>query len=151
MGEVRDEIRMVDVGEKPETRRAAVAKGFVRLSPSTLREIREGRIEKGNVFAAAELAGIMAAKRAHELIPLCHPLRLTKVEVGFEMKEEGVEITAKAEAVERTGVEMEALLAVSAAALTIYDMCKGIEPTIRITDIRLVMKSGGKSGTKIFE
>lgn len=142
---------MVDVGEKPETRRAAVAKGFVRLSSSTLREIREGRIEKGNVFAAAELAGIMAAKRTHELIPLCHPLRLTKVEVGFEMKEEGVEITAKAEAVERTGVEMEALLAVSAAALTIYDMCKGIEPTIRITDIRLVMKSGGKSGTKIFE
>jgi cyclic pyranopterin phosphate synthase len=141
-------IKMVDVGHKPDSERVAVAKGEVRMKPETLRLIAAGDAPKGDVLTTAQIAGIMAAKRTHELIPLCHPLPLTKVEVDFEIDEEKsrIEITATARCTGKTGVEMEALTAVSAAALTIYDMAKAVEKTMRIGEIRLVRKTGGKSG-----
>jgi len=141
-------VRMVDVGQKSDTERVAVAQGEVRMAPQTLRLIAEGDAPKGDVLTTAQIAGIMAAKRTHELIPLCHPLPLTQVDVGFEIDEENarIEITATARCTGKTGVEMEALTAVSVAALTIYDMAKAVEKTMRIGHIRLVRKSGGKSG-----
>jgi cyclic pyranopterin phosphate synthase len=141
-------IKMVGVGHKPATERVAIAKGEVRMKPETLRLIAAGDAPKGDVLTTAQIAGIMAAKRTHELIPLCHPLPLTKVDVGFELDEKAsrIEITATARCTGQTGVEMEALTAVSAAALTIYDMAKAVERTMRIGEIRLVHKSGGKSG-----
>jgi cyclic pyranopterin phosphate synthase len=141
-------IKMVDVGHKPDSERVAVAKGEVRMKPETLRLIAAGDAPKGDVLTTAQIAGIMAAKRTHELIPLCHPLPLTKVEVDFEIDEEKsrIEITATARCTGKTGVEMEALTAVSVAALTIYDMAKAVEKTMRIGEIRLVRKTGGKSG-----
>lgn len=140
---------MVDVSEKPVTARIAIAKGKVVMAPATLQRITEGRIGKGDVLAVARLAGIMGAKRTSELIPLCHPLGLDQVQVELVPKpeENAVEITATAKVTARTGVEMEALTAVSVAALTIYDMCKAVDRQMRLTDIRLVHKSGGKSGT----
>ena len=139
--------RMVDVGDKPETERVATAKGAVVMAPETLELIMEGRAKKGDVLAVARLAGIMAAKRTADLIPLCHPLALTQVTVDLTpVPPDRVEIEATARLRGRTGVEMEALTAVSVAALTVYDMCKAVDRAMRITDIRLTAKSGGRSG-----
>ncbi len=140
--------RMVDVGGKADTERVAVAQGEVVMRPETLRLIAEKGVPKGDVLAVAQVAGIMAAKRVPDLIPLCHPLLLTKVDVEFEIDEQAsrIEITATARCRGKTGVEMEALTAVSVTALTIYDMVKAVEKTMRIGNIRLVRKSGGKSG-----
>jgi len=140
--------RMVDVGAKPVTDRVAVAKGEVEMQPETLSLIREGRIGKGDVLAVAQVAGIMAAKRTPDLIPLCHPIPLTSVELELEPNEErsSVKITATVKTRARTGVEMEALTAVSAAALAIYDMCKAVDKAMKLTNIRLVRKAGGRSG-----
>jgi len=147
------QVRMVDVSAKSDTVRIAVAKGEIEMSPSTCRMIVAGKVAKGNVLTTAQIAGIMAAKRTGELIPLCHPLPLTDVEVRFDVcADEGIiEIEATAKCVGKTGVEMEALTAVSVAALTIYDMAKAVERTMHITDIRLVRKSGGKSGEIVLE
>jgi len=144
---------MVDVGEKPDTERVAIAKGEVVMLPETLRLIEAGAILKGDVLTVAQLAGIMGAKRTAELIPLCHPLPLTQVAVDLELEASlpGVRITATARTVGKTGVEMEALTAVSIAALTIYDMAKAVEKTMRIQNIRLVEKHGGRSGDVVNE
>ena len=144
----RGRARMVDVGGKPVTRRVCVARGEVRMAPDTLRRIAEGGLPKGDVLATARLAGIQAAKRTAEWIPLCHPLPLDAVEVELTPDPAGsrVLIEARAQAHARTGVEMEALVAVSAAGLTIYDMCKAIDRGMEIGALRLVSKSGGKSG-----
>jgi cyclic pyranopterin monophosphate synthase len=140
---------MVDVGAKPETERVAVARGRVTMKPETLALVKAGEMGKGDVLGVARLAGIMAAKRTSELIPLCHPLALSSVAVDLALDEAGsaVEIEAKVKLTGRTGVEMEALTAVSVAALTVYDMCKAVDRAMTISDIRLVHKSGGKSGT----
>ena len=140
--------RMVDVGWKPVTDREATAKGFLSVQPETLRLIKEGLMKKGDVLTIAQLAGIMGAKRTSELIPLCHPLPLNKVDVDLELDEPNsrIEITATATTSAKTGVEMEALTAVTVAALTVYDMCKSVDRGIRIEAIRLVHKSGGQSG-----
>ncbi len=140
---------MVDVTDKAETERVAVAKGTVLMQPETLALIRAGGVEKGDVLSVARLAGIMGAKRTPDLIPLCHPLSLSSVQVELELSAErpAVEITATCKLTGRTGVEMEALTAVAVAALTVYDMCKAVDRAMRIEDIRLTHKSGGKSGT----
>jgi cyclic pyranopterin phosphate synthase len=139
---------MVDVTAKPETRRVAVAEGRVRMLPQTLELIVSGGIEKGDVLAVARLAGIMAAKRTADLIPLCHPVALTSVAVDLvaNQADSTVDITATCKLSGRTGVEMEALTAVSVAALTVYDMVKAVDRAMTITEIRLAHKSGGKSG-----
>ena len=140
--------QMVDVGAKAGTRRVAVAGGSVFMRPETLRLIREGQIKKGDVLGVARVAGIMAAKRTSELIPLCHPLPIENiaVELSLNMDANTVEIRATARTTGKTGVEMEALTAVSVAALTIYDMAKAVDRAMRIGDIRLLEKRGGKSG-----
>ena len=140
--------RMVDVGDKPVTDREATAKGHVTIQPETLRLIKEGLMKQGDVLTIAQLAGIMGAKRTSELIPLCHPLPLNQVSVDFELDESNsrIEITASARTSSKTGVEMEALTAVSVTALTVYDMCKAVDRGIRIENIRLVRKRGGQSG-----
>ena len=142
------QAHMVDVGAKAETEREAVATGRVLMQPETLRLLRAGDLPKGDVLGTARVAGILAAKRTSELIPLCHPLLLTKVAVEFAFDEtaSAVEITATVRCRGQTGVEMEALTAVSVAALTIYDMAKAVERGMRISDIRLLEKRGGKSG-----
>jgi cyclic pyranopterin monophosphate synthase len=140
------EIRMIDVGGKPATRRRAVARGRVVLSGHVRERIAAGTLPKGDVLAAARLAGIMAAKRTPDIVPLCHPLPLTMVEVDPVLDDEGVTVTAAAETTAQTGVEMEALTAVAAAALTVYDMTKGLDPTSSIEQVVLIEKSGGKSG-----
>jgi cyclic pyranopterin phosphate synthase len=144
---------MVDIGEKPDTEREAVANGWIKMQPSTLKLLREGGLAKGDVLATAQVAGIMAAKRTPQLIPLCHPLLLTDVKVEFLLDEQKgrVEIIAQVKSTGKTGVEMEALTAVTISALTIYDMCKGVDPGMQIEKIRLVKKSGGKSGAVVFE
>jgi cyclic pyranopterin monophosphate synthase len=144
----RGEARMVDVGAKPVTGRIAVAEGRVAMTQSTLDTILKGNAKKGDVLGAARLAGIMAAKRTHELIPLCHPLLLTKIAVEIEPQPAlpGLLVRATVKVSGQTGVEMEALTAVSVACLTIYDMAKAIERGMRIEGVRLVEKSGGKSG-----
>jgi cyclic pyranopterin phosphate synthase len=141
--------RMVDVSAKDETERVAVAAGSVQMKPATLALIQSGGVAKGDVLAVARLAGIMAAKRTADLIPLCHPLALTSVavELACDVARSAVDITATCRVTGRTGVEMEALTAVSVAALTIYDMCKAVDRGMRIGEIRLMHKSGGKSGT----
>jgi cyclic pyranopterin phosphate synthase len=140
--------RMVDVGDKPATRRECVARGAVRMSAATLAEIAEGRMAKGDALAVARLAGVQAAKRTHEWIPLAHPLPLDLVEVELWPDPDGpsLEIEARVRAHARTGVEMEAMVAVAAAGLTVYDMCKAIDRGMRLDAVRLVAKSGGKSG-----
>lgn len=150
--------RMVDVGLKPVTTREAVARGRIRMRPETLALIKEGRAAKGDVLAVAQVAGIMAAKKTADVIPLCHPLPLTAVDLQFEVKEEGaaadgaaaneaaVEVTATVRTDARTGVEMEALTVVSVALLTVYDMCKAVDRGMEIGPIFLVEKSGGRSG-----
>jgi len=144
---------MVDVGGKPDTERVAVARGEITMRPETLALIQEGGIPKGDVLTVAQVAGIMAAKRTHELIPLCHPLLLTHVAVEFAPNEAEnlIEITGTVETTGKTGVEMEALTAVAVAALTVYDMCKAVDRAMHITNIHLIRKSGGKSGEIILE
>ena len=144
--------RMVDVGAKPLTARLARAEGFVTMEPETLRVIQDRKIAKGDVLEVARLAGIMAAKKTPELIPLCHALGLDSVEIGFDVRDERtlrIEATVTVQA--RTGVEMEALTAVSVAALTVYDMCKAIDRGMTLGPFRLLEKSGGKSGTWVRE
>ena len=140
--------RMVDVTQKPDTRREAVAKGVVRMKPSTFDRLKTVSIPKGDVLSVAQLAGIMAAKQTPNLIPLCHPLLLgdIKVEFSLDEKNSAVEITAVVKSTGKTGVEMEALTATAVTALTIYDMCKAVDRSMKIDNIRLVRKSGGKSG-----
>ena len=146
-------VHIVEVGGKPDTVREAVARGFVHLSPETLRLVVENRMEKGDVEAVARVAGIMAAKRTSELIPLCHPLPLTGLNVTLQPDPDGrgIAIEATARTVGKTGVEMEALTAVTVAALTVYDMCKAVQRDIRISDIHLVRKTGGASGDFVAE
>lgn len=140
--------RMVDVSAKPVTARVAVARGEVRMKPTTLAMIKEQRIAKGDVLAVAQVAGILGAKRTPDIIPMCHPLMLSAVDISFHLNEEEskIEIQATVKNSGQTGVEMEALTAVAVAALTIYDMCKAVEKDMVIGDIYLVKKSGGKSG-----
>jgi cyclic pyranopterin phosphate synthase len=140
---------MVDVTGKPDTQREAVAKGVVRMKPATFDLIKKGGTAKGDVLGVAQLAGIMAAKETPHLIPLCHPVLIgdSRVEFSLDEVESTVEITATVRSSGKTGVEMEALTAVAVTALTIYDMCKAVDRGMRIEDIRLVSKSGGKSGT----
>lgn len=139
---------MVDVGGKAETERVATAEGSVKMRPETLELIRSGSAAKGDVIATARIAGIMAAKKTHELIPLCHPLLLSKISVDIEADEAlpGLHVSASVKLTGRTGVEMEALTAVSVACLTIYDMAKAVDKGMTIQDIRLLRKTGGKSG-----
>jgi cyclic pyranopterin phosphate synthase len=142
------QAHMVDVGDKAETQRTAIAEGHVTMLPATLKTILEGDAKKGDVLGTARIAGIMAAKRTHELIPLCHPLLLTKVSVDIVADDDlpGLRVTALARVSGKTGVEMEALTAASVACLTIYDMAKAIDRGMVISGIRLVEKTGGKSG-----
>ena len=145
--------RMVDVGDKPDTQREAIARGRVLMQPQTLALIQQGGLPKGDVLAVAQVAGVMAAKRTHELIPMCHPLLLTHIDVEFDLHEPGqdenlaeVDIIATVRTTGKTGVEMEALTAVAVAGLTIYDMCKAVDRGMRLDAVRLMRKSGGKSG-----
>ena len=138
--------RMVDITSKDRTDRAATASGLVRMSSETQALLREGQLPKGDALEAARIAGIMAAKRTADLIPLCHPIAIGAVDVSFEDVGDGVRVVATVKTTDRTGVEMEALTAISVACLTIYDMVKGIERGAEITDIRLEAKSGGRSG-----
>jgi cyclic pyranopterin phosphate synthase len=143
--------RMVDVSEKEITSRNAVARGTIHMRPETLELIRQGKVEKGDVFSVARVAGIMAAKKTSELIPMCHPLNITSVQITLtpENNPARVDIEASVRVSGKTGVEMEAMTAVAAAGLTIYDMCKAVDREMIIGEIRLVEKSGGKSGTFI--
>jgi cyclic pyranopterin phosphate synthase len=145
--------KMVDVGHKPDTERVAIARGEVHMLPETLDLIRAGHIKKGDVLTIAQIAGISASKRTSDLIPLCHPLPLTKVDVDLKFDDSipGIIITATVKTIGKTGVEMEALTAVSVAALTVYDMAKAAEKTMRIQNIRLVEKHGGQSGDVVNE
>jgi cyclic pyranopterin monophosphate synthase len=144
----RGAAHMVDVSQKPATERVAIAEGRVVMTPKTLALVRQGNAKKGDVLAVARIAGIQAAKRTHELIPLCHPLPITQVELDAEpdTKLPGIRVTARVKVSGKTGVEMEALTAVSVACLTIYDMVKAVERGMRIEGIRLVEKRGGRSG-----
>lgn len=147
------DIRMVDVSEKPVTTRQAVAKGRVMMQASTLSLLKEGNLPKGDALATARIAGIMAAKETHRLIPLCHPLLIDDIDIEFSLDEQApaVEITATVKGSGKTGFEMEALTAVTISGLTIYDMCKTVDSTLRLENIRLARKSGGKSGTVVLE
>jgi cyclic pyranopterin phosphate synthase len=140
---------MVDISDKADTNRVAISKGLVRMQPATFKLIKQGDIVKGDVLSVAQLAGIMAVKKTPDLIPLCHPILIGSVNIEFEsdVKNSAIEITATVESTGKTGVEMEALTATAVTALTIYDMCKAVDRGIKIENIRLVYKSGGKSGT----
>ena len=140
-------VKMVDTSAKPVTQRRAVASAMVLMSPETLAAVREHRTPKGDPLETARLAGIMAAKRTAELIPLCHTLPLAHADVRAEIQETGIYLEAEAATEAQTGVEMEALTAVTVAALTVYDMCKAVDKSMTITDVRLELKTGGKSGT----
>ena len=144
--DAQGKARMVDVGGKAETHRVAVAAGCIRMSGQALDAIRDGTVPKGDVLAAARIAGIMAAKKTADLIPLCHPLGLDAVAIDFALLDDGVEVTATASLTARTGVEMEAMVAVSIALLTIYDMAKAVDKAMVIDAVRLIEKRGGKSG-----
>ena len=147
--DAKGKSRMVDVSDKDETERVAVAAGSVVMAPDTMKLITEGGVKKGDVLSVARLAGIMGAKKTPDLIPLCHPLALNSVEVDLvcDPERNAIDITATCKVTGRTGVETEALTAAAVAALTVYDMCKAVDRGMRITEIRLVHKSGGKSGT----
>lgn len=140
--------RMVDVGEKNETKRVAIARGTIRMDRETLNKVKEGQMKKGDVLAVAQVAGIMGAKKTSDIIPMCHNILINGVDLNFEIDEENsaINIEAEARTTGKTGVEMEALTAVSVATLTIYDMCKAIDKAMIIDNIRLVKKTGGKSG-----
>ena len=144
----KGKVRMVNVGEKPVTQRTAVARGTVMMNKHTFEKVLDGDVPKGDVFAAARIAGIMAAKKTPELIPLCHPLSIDSVEIDIrpDKKNSSFIVTAMVSCTGKTGVEMEALTAVSTAALTMYDMCKSLDKSIEITGIHLLKKTGGKSG-----
>src|SRR3984893_7274758 len=142
----RGEVAMVDVTSKNVTERTALAQGFVRMPPAVLRALRQLKLPKGNPLEIARIAGIAAAKRTSEWIPLCHPLPLTHIDVTARLCKNGVELTSRVTTTAQTGVEMEALVGVSAAALTVYDMCKGLDKGMEITGIVLLEKVGGKSG-----
>jgi cyclic pyranopterin phosphate synthase len=142
----RGEVAMVNVTAKAVTERTAVARGFVRMSPAVLRALWQQKVPKGNPLEVARIAGITAVKRTAEWIPLCHPLPLTHIDVTARLCKNGIEITSRVTATAQTGVEMEALVGVSAAALTVYDMCKALDKGMEITDIVLLEKIGGKSG-----
>ena len=146
-------VSMVDVGHKPDTERIAIARGEIHMKKETFELIRAGQIKKGDVLTVAQIAGITASKRTSDLIPLCHPLQLSKIDVDLVLDETlpGVVITATAKTIGKTGVEMEVLTAVSVAALTIYDMAKAAEKTMRIQNIRLIEKHGGQSGDVVNE
>lgn len=145
----KGQARMVDVSDKAVTDRRAVAEGFIRMQPETLALVEAGEAKKGDVIGAARIAGIMAAKKTHELIPLCHPLAITKATIDFEISKSppGIHVLSEVKVTGPTGVEMEALTGVSVACLTLYDMLKAADKTMTIEDIRLVEKTGGKSGT----
>ena len=147
------QAKMVNVGHKLDTERLAVARGTVRMQPQTLQLIAEGNMKKGDVLAVAQLAGVMAAKRTSDLIPLCHPLLLSHIDVTCRLNQEGccVDIEAVVRLTGKTGVEMEALTAVTIAGLTIYDMAKAVDRTMRLTDVRIIRKEGGQSGTFVME
>src|SRR5262245_52180666 len=147
----RGRARMVDVGEKEVTHRVAIATGRVTMQPETVALIREGRAAKGDVLGVARVAAIMAAKRTHELIPMCHPLLLTRIDIDFAEEERAIAIAARVETRGQTGVEMEALTAVAAAGLTIYDMVKAVDRGMTIEAIQLQEKSGGRSGDWVRE
>jgi cyclic pyranopterin monophosphate synthase len=136
----KGKANMVDVGDKPMQTRTAVAKGFIRLQPETVKLIRENQIKKGDVLSIAEIAGIQAAKKTSDLIPLCHPLQITKADVKAELMDDGVEVTATLKCIGQTGIEMEALTGVSVALLTVYDMCKAVDKKMEIDSVRLVEK-----------
>lgn len=144
---------MVSVTDKKSTHRTAIARGFINMASNTIELIESGGAKKGDVMCTARLAGIMAAKKTHELIPLCHPLALTSISVDFKLHKEknSIEVTAKCGLRAQTGVEMEALTAVSVATLTIYDMCKAVDRDMQISDIRLISKTGGQSGDFEFQ
>ena len=144
-------VRMVDVSEKAVTAREAVAAGEIELEPATVQMVNEGSVAKGNVLETARIAGIMAAKRTSDLIPLCHPIAVTGVDIDFEIQNDRIVVVAAVRVPDRTGVEMEALAAVSTSLLTIYDMCKAVDRSMRIGNIRLLRKAGGRSGTYIRE
>jgi len=141
-------VRMVDVGEKDDTPRTAVARGVIKMTEETFEKLQTGSVKKGNVLETARIAGIMAAKKTSDLVPMCHPINITHAAIDFTLHKEvlGVEIEAKVSTTGKTGVEMEAISAVAVAAITIYDMCKSYDKTMVISDIRLVEKTGGKSG-----
>ena len=143
--------RMVDVSRKETTRRIALAEGFIQIKPEVVQQIVDGKMPKGDVLSTAKIAGIQAAKKTGELIPMCHPIGLDHVEIEFEITENGIKISATTVVNAKTGVEMEALVAVSATALTIYDMCKSADKSMTIDKIRLMKKSGGRSGEFIRE
>jgi cyclic pyranopterin monophosphate synthase len=140
-------MKMVDVGSKPKTERVAVATARVRMKPATVRRIVQGKLEKGDVLAAAQLAGVMAAKHTPDFIPLCHPIALSGVEVEVWTRGVGVDVRTEVRTVDRTGVEMEALTAAAAAALTVYDMCKSVDRGMVVESLQLEHKSGGRTGT----
>lgn len=144
--DARGKARMVEVGAKPETDRRAVASGFVAMAAATARLIKAGRVEKGDVLGIARTAGLMALKRTAELIPLCHPVRVSGADLALAVTPRGVKIRAEVRGTDRTGFEMEALVAVTAAALTVYDMCKSVDRAMRIEAVQLEAKEGGKSG-----
>ena len=144
--DAKGQANMVDVADKEITTRIARASAKILMKPETLQKIKDNDFKKGDVLAVARVAGIMAAKQTHHLIPMCHSLNLSKVSVDFEFIEDGVQITTLAKLSAQTGVEMEALTAASVAALTIYDMCKAVDRFMRITELQLLEKSGGKSG-----
>lgn len=143
--------KMVDVSDKPTTKRVAVASAFIKMNPDTITKVKEGTISKGNVLAVAQVAGIMAAKNTPSLIPMCHHINLSGADITFDIEENGIRLFSKVKCKGETGVEMEALNAVTVAALTIYDMCKAVQKNIIISDIHLVSKTGGKSGEYKFE
>jgi len=142
---------MIDVSSKSATKRIAIAKGRVAMQPETLAMLRHDKLPKGGALTVAQVAGTMAAKNTSQLIPMCHPLILDEVKIDFEFGKRWLDITAQVKCTGKTGVEMEALTAVSVAALTIYDMCKAVEKGVRIENVRLVRKSGGKSGEVVLE
>lgn len=143
--------KMVDVSDKAQTHRVAVATAFISMSEETLLKVKEGTVSKGNVLAVAQVAGIMAAKNTFLAIPMCHPIAITGADISFEIEKDGIRITSTVKCKGETGVEMEALNAVTVCALTIYDMCKSVQKDMVITDVHLVSKSGGKSGDFKFE
>jgi cyclic pyranopterin phosphate synthase len=145
--------RMVDVSDKADTARVGIARGRIEMQPATLQHVMSGEIAKGNVLTTAQIAGVLAAKRTHELVPMCHPLLLTGIDVDLtpDPSTSSIEIESRVRTTGKTGVEMEALTAVSVAALTVYDMCKAVDRGMRIQDIRLVRKSGGRSGEIVLE
>lgn len=142
---------MIEITDKSITKREAVARGEVILSPQTMQLIKKEMIPKGDVLSCAQVAGIMAIKKTPYLIPMCHPLRITGTRIDFELKKDKIEIEVEAKAKDRTGVEMEALTGLAVAALTIYDMCKGVDKNMSLSNIRLIKKTGGKSGNFIRE